>query len=82
MLDLALPISIGLEEDNAVRLLGQAGFRVQRARPLKEGALGPPRPDRWEWRPKPGAGRRKQQRNEPVRPREGSAFAALADLVR
>jgi ATP-dependent RNA helicase SUPV3L1/SUV3 len=78
VLDLALPVSVGLEEDNAIRLLGQAGFRVQRARPLKDGAFGPPRPDRWEWRPS----RRKQERSQPVPPREGSAFAALADLVR
>lgn len=77
-LDLALPISIGLEEKNAERLLGQAGFRVQRAKPLAEGAYGPPRPDRWEWRPS----RRKQQRQKPAKPREGNAFAALADLVR
>ena len=77
-LDLALPISIGLEPDNIVRLLGQAGFRIQRARPLAEGAFGPPRPDRWEWRPS----RRRQKRQAPATPREGSAFAALADLVR
>nr|WP_247711259.1 helicase-related protein [Qipengyuania vesicularis] len=80
-LDLALPISIGLEEKNAERLLGQAGFRVQRARPLAEGAFGPPRPDSWEWRPS----RRKQQRQKPAReqaPREGSAFAGLADLMK
>ncbi|UVI39966.1 helicase-related protein [Qipengyuania spongiae] len=78
-LDLALPISIGLEQDNAVRLLGQAGFRVQRARPLAEGAYGPARPDLWEWRP---ARRQQPQSRPPVKPREGSAFAALADLVR
>ena len=81
-LDLALPISIGLEEKNAERLLGQAGFRVQRARPLAEGAFGPPRPDQWEWRP---AARRKQnQRPAPAqaKPREGSAFAGLADLMK
>ena len=80
-LDLALPISIGLEEKNAERLLGQAGFRVQRAKPLAEGAYGPPRPDSWEWRPS----RRKQERQKPARaqpPREGSAFAGLADLMK
>ncbi|MBX7458762.1 helicase [Qipengyuania sp. 1NDH17] len=80
-LDLALPISIGLEEKNAERLLGQAGFRVQRAKPLAEGAFGPPRPDSWEWRPS----RRKQERQQPARqqaPREGSAFAGLADLMK
>ena len=78
VLDYALPISIGLEEDNISRLLGNAGFRVQKAKPLPEGQFGPPRPDRWEWRPS----RRKQERPTPVKPREGSAFAALADLVR
>ena len=77
--DLALPISIGLEQDNAVRLLGQAGFRVQRARTLPEGAYGPARPDLWEWRP---ARRQQPPSRPPVKPREGSAFAALADLVR
>ncbi|MBX7494600.1 helicase [Qipengyuania sp. 6B39] len=78
VVDLSLPISIGLEENNAIRLLGVAGFRVQRAKPLAEGAFGPPRPDRWEWRPS----RRKQQRAAPAKPREGSAFAGLADLLR
>ena len=78
VLDYALPISIGLEEDNISRLLGNAGFRVQKARPLAEGQFGPPRPDRWDWRPT----RRKQEARRPVQPREGSAFAALADLVR
>lgn len=78
VLDYALPISIGLEEGNISRLLGAAGFRVQKARPLPAGALGPPRPDRWEWRPS----RRKQQRAKPALPREGNAFAALAELVR
>ena len=77
VLDLALPVSIGLEENNAIRLLGVAGFRVQRAKPLAEGQFGPPRPDRWEWRPS----RRKQQRPAPAKPREGSAFAGLADLL-
>lgn len=77
VLDLALPVSIGLEENNAIRLLGVAGFRVQRAKPLADGQFGPPRPDRWEWRPS----RRKQQRAAPAKPREGSAFAGLADLL-
>ena len=51
-LDLALPISIGLEADNACRLLGSAGFRLQRARKLAEGAHGPAAPDVWTWRPR------------------------------
>ncbi len=78
VLDYALPISIGLEEGNIARLLGNAGFRVHKARPLAEGQFGPPRPDRWEWRP----ARRKQERQKPAQPREGNAFAALAGLVR
>ncbi|MEO1048839.1 MAG: hypothetical protein AAFW59_10985 [Pseudomonadota bacterium] len=51
-LDLALAVSIGLEADNAARLLGSAGFRLHRARKLAEGALGPPAPDAWAWRPR------------------------------
>jgi len=51
-LNLALPISIGLEEENARRLLGSAGFRLQRARNLAEGAFGPAAPDSWTWRPR------------------------------
>ncbi len=78
VLDYALPISIGLEEGNIARLLGNAGFRVHKARPLAEGQFGPPRPDRWECRP----ARRKQERQKPAQPREGNAFAALAGLVR
>jgi ATP-dependent RNA helicase SUPV3L1/SUV3 len=50
--DLALAVSIGLEADNARRLLGSAGFRCDRARALPEGAFGPPAPDRWYWRPR------------------------------
>ncbi|MEM1051729.1 MAG: helicase-related protein [Pseudomonadota bacterium] len=51
-LDLSLPVSIGLEEENARRLLGSAGFRVQRAKPLAEGVHGPVLPDSWTWRPR------------------------------
>ena len=50
--DMALAVSVGLEPDNARRLLGSAGFRVERARQLAEGAFGPPAPDRWYWRPR------------------------------
>ncbi len=79
VLDYALPISIGLQEISIMRLLGDAGFRVHKARPLAEGAFGPPRPDLWEWRP---ARRKQHQRTEQSEPRQGNAFAALADLVR
>ena len=51
-LDMALSVSIGLEPDNARRLLGSAGFRCDRARALPEGAHGAPAPDRWHWRPR------------------------------
>lgn len=81
-LDLALPTSIGLAAGNIVRLLGQAGFRVQQARPLPDSAFGPPRPDLWEWRPqhlRPARG----DTAAPARPvPPGNPFAALAGLVR
>ncbi|MEM7689190.1 MAG: helicase-related protein [Pseudomonadota bacterium] len=51
-LDMALPISIGLEADNAARLLGSAGFRLHRPRKLADGAFGPAAPDVWTWRPR------------------------------
>ncbi len=74
-LDSALGVSTGLTAENWARLLGAAGFKVQRARRLKEGAFGPPTPDRWTWRPT----RRERPADRP-KAREGSAFAALADL--
>ena len=81
-LDLALATSIGLGPDNIHRLLGQAGFRVQDARPLAEGAFGPPRPDLWEWRPQHLRQPQRKPAPAPQPPREGNAFAALAGLVR
>ncbi|MCK0129766.1 helicase-related protein [Erythrobacter sp. F6033] len=70
-LNLALPISIGLEEENARRLLGSAGFKVQRARALDEAAHGPPAPDSWTWRPRrPGDA---QNRAKPDRHRQSAA---------
>lgn len=63
-LDLALPVSIGLEEENARRLLGSAGFRVQRARPVAEEVHGPPAPDSWIWRPR-RAGERPKRDHKP-----------------
>ncbi|WP_445235106.1 helicase-related protein [Erythrobacter fulvus] len=62
-LDLALAVSVGLEADNARRLLGSAGFRCDRARPLSEGAQGAPAPDRWHWRPR-RPGERDDRRGE------------------
>ena len=77
-IDPSLAISTGLSLDAFHRLLGAAGFRLTRARPLSENTFGPPAPDSWEWRP---------SRNKPVReerspPPAGNAFSALADLVR
>lgn len=62
-LDLSLAVSIGLESENARRLLGSAGFRCERARALAEGAFGPPAPDRWYWRPR-RPGERDEKRGE------------------
>ncbi len=70
-LDLALPVSIGLEEDNARRLLSAAGFRVQRSRALAEGAFGPPAPDSWTWRPK-RAGEDNPRRRRPTAKNKGA----------
>jgi ATP-dependent RNA helicase SUPV3L1/SUV3 len=77
-LDPALATSTGLRPENWARLLGAAGFKVQRARTIAAGALGPPAPDKWTWRPA------RRDTTPPARPqpREGSAFSALADLVR
>ena len=57
---LALGISIGLEEANLLSLFRSAGFTLQPAPQLAEGAYGPPAPDKWNWRPgKRGAQRRR-----------------------
>ena len=50
-IDPSLAISTGLTPDSYRRLMGVAGFRQLSARPLAEGAFGPPAPDMWEWRP-------------------------------
>ncbi|MEW4449329.1 helicase-related protein [Qipengyuania sp. JC766] len=79
IVDSALAISTGLTLDSFRRLLGAAGFRSLPAKDLKDGMFGPPEPDRFEWRPS----RRKQERTEkPAAPKEGNAFAGLADLIR
>jgi ATP-dependent RNA helicase SUPV3L1/SUV3 len=75
-LDPALALSTGLTRESWTRLLGAAGFKMERARSLAEGVFGPPAPDRWNWRPA-----RRPVATEPVRPRQGSAFAALAGLT-
>lgn len=80
-LDLALAVSIGLEDGNARRLLGSAGFRCDRARPLADGAFGPPAPDRWYWRPRrPGeADSKRPQRQDSRPPRDKAKPARKSD---
>jgi len=78
--DPALATSMGLAPDNFRLLMRDAGFRPGQSRTLPEGALGPPTPVLWSWHPP-----RKDQLPEkrlPMPSREGSAFAALAGLVR
>ncbi|HEY6815727.1 MAG TPA: helicase-related protein [Croceibacterium sp.] len=78
--DPALATSMGLLPDNFRHLMRDAGFRGNEPRPLGEGVFGPPAPARWSWRPPRKD--RLPERSEPAPVREGSAFAALADLVR
>lgn len=79
--DRAMATSMGLAPPSFDALMRDAGFRLERrAQALPEGAHGPAAPESWSWRPR----RRKPQtdrRGAPA-PRQGNAFAALADLVR
>ncbi|WP_126173441.1 helicase-related protein [Altericroceibacterium xinjiangense] len=77
--DTALPTSMGLLPDNFMGLMRDAGFRQVPGKPLAEGAFGPPAPALWNWRP---VGKDRQPRKPAPQVREGSAFAALANLVR
>jgi ATP-dependent RNA helicase SUPV3L1/SUV3 len=79
-LDPALATSMGLKEENFLRLMREAGFRRSAPRPLAESAFGPPAPPRWSWQPP-----RKDEtprRGARPRPSRHNAFAALAELVR
>lgn len=80
VIDPALAISTGLATISYAHLLRLAGFGATPARPLAQGAFGPPQPARWRWR----APRRQDAARAPTRPtpRPDSAFAALAELVR
>jgi ATP-dependent RNA helicase SUPV3L1/SUV3 len=78
VIDPALAISTGLTTASYAQLLRLAGFQPGMPRPLAEGALGPPAPPRWRWRPP----RREIRAAERPAPLPGSAFAALAVLVR
>ncbi|MEZ5749919.1 MAG: hypothetical protein R3D83_08620 [Caenibius sp.] len=78
-IDPALATSMGLAPASFALLLREAGFRQRQARVLTAGAFGPPAPELWEWRPQ-----RKSRTPPPATsvPVEGSAFAALAGLMR
>ena len=78
VLDPALAVSTGLTTASYAQLLRLAGFQPGVPRPLASGAYGPPAPARWRWRPP----RREVRAAERPAPPPGSAFAALAALVR
>ena len=78
LLDPARAVSMGLTTQSYSQLLRLAGFRAIVPRPLPEGASGPPAPLTWRWRPT----RKQVERQKPAQIRKGSAFAALAELVR
>ncbi len=78
VLDPALAVSTGLTTASYAQLLRLAGFLPGVPRPLAPGAFGPPAPARWRWRPP----RREARAAERPAPPPGSAFAALAALVR
>ncbi|MDE8651794.1 helicase-related protein [Novosphingobium album (ex Liu et al. 2023)] len=71
-------VSMGLTTASYARLLRLGGFQPVMARPLAEGAHGPPAPVRWRWRPP----RRQVVAAQPPPARRDGAFAALAELVR
>jgi len=79
VLDPALAVSIGLATASYAQLLRLGGFTVTMPRPLGKGQFGPLQPPRWSWR----APRRESRDTAPPPPsRPGSAFAALAEMLR
>jgi ATP-dependent RNA helicase SUPV3L1/SUV3 len=79
--DPALATSMGLLPVNFRSLMRDAGFRAGEAKPLPEGAFGPPRPILWSWLP-PRKDRPFVAETRPAAPAQpGSAFAGLADLL-
>ncbi|MBV1918931.1 MAG: helicase [Sphingomonadaceae bacterium] len=78
ILDPAKAISMGLKPESYAQLLRLGGFRSVVPKPLAKGIHGPPAPSRWRWRPL----RLQLEKPERGKIREGSAFAALAELVR
>jgi ATP-dependent RNA helicase SUPV3L1/SUV3 len=76
----ALATSMGLKEENFLRLMREAGFRRSAPRALAESAFGPPAPPRWSWQPPRND--ETPRRGARPRPSRYNAFAALAELVR
>ncbi|MEW9854724.1 helicase-related protein [Novosphingobium sp. M1R2S20] len=79
VLDPAKAISMGLTHASYDHLLRLAGFRPIHPPAMPEGAMGPPAPTRWRWRPTRQAARPTAPASSPP---QHSAFAGLADLVR
>lgn len=79
-IDVSLATSMGLTPDNFRLLMRDAGFRPGDSRNLADGVFGPPAPVRWSWRPPRKDRPAPQSAPRPIP--QGSAFAALADLVR
>ena len=51
LMDAGLATSMGLVAENYLKLMRDAGFRATEPQALAEGALGPPAPRIWTWRP-------------------------------
>nr|WP_237437766.1 helicase-related protein [Altericroceibacterium endophyticum] len=81
-IDIALPTSMGLHQENYLRLMRDAGFKASFPRQLPDNAFGPPAPINWSWRPPRKDVQPRKDNKRPAKPSEGNAFAALADLVR
>jgi ATP-dependent RNA helicase SUPV3L1/SUV3 len=79
-LDPALATSMGLAPENLLRLMRDAGFRPGEMRQLADGAFGPPAPLLWSWRP-PRKDRGPERRDNHHSPKDGGAFAGLAELL-
>ena len=78
VIDPALAVSMGLAAAAYGQLYRLGGFSPRFVKPLAEGASGPPALPQWRWRPL----RRQSEKPLPASPAPGSAFAALAQLVR
>ncbi|ABC64719.1 helicase-related protein [Erythrobacter litoralis] len=82
MLDASLAVSTGLTEASFARLLGAAGFRMHKAKPLPENVFGPPSPDRWSWRPGRGGTARANRHGKGRGKRNGEPRGKSTDKAR